>query len=132
MVPSAVQVGVGDLLSIRVEIAGAEDVGSVPFHVIYNPAVLRFEAGREGPFLRGDARPTAFFASAMSSGNEAAIGLSRLGAGHGIGGDGELCTLDFTVVGPGEAGLAFTRAHVRDSANRIVPAAFQSAAVKAH
>ena len=132
MVPSAVQVAVGDSLSIRVEIAGASDVGSVPFHVVFNPAVLRFEAGREGKFLQGGGKATAFFAAPMSSGSEAVIGLSRLGAGDGIGGAGELCTLTFTVVGRGDAGLAFTRAHVRDSTNQIAPAAFQSAAVTAH
>lgn len=132
MVPSAVRVAVGDPLSIHVEIVGAADVGSVPFHVVYDPAVLRFEGGREGTFLKGDGRSTAFFAAPMSDGSEAVIGLSRLGAGDGIGGGGELCTLNFTAVGPGDAGLAFTRAHVRDSANRIVPAAFLPASVLAH
>jgi hypothetical protein len=131
MVPSAVQVALGGSLSIRVEIVGAADVGSVPFHVVFNPAVLRFEGGREGRFLQGGGRQTAFFASPMSSGSEMVVGLSRLGAGNGIGGGGELCTLDFTVVGPGDAGLAFTRAHVRDSANRIVPATFHAATVTA-
>ena len=38
------------------------------------------------------------------------MGLSRLGAGEGIAGSGELCTLEFTVVGTGDAGLEFTRA----------------------
>ncbi len=131
MIPSTDQPVVGSRLSIRVEIAGASDVGSVPFHVVYNSAVLRFEGGREGPFLQGGGRQTAFFASPMSSGSEMVVGLSRLGAGNGIGGGGELCTLDFTVVGPGDAGLAFTRAHVRDSANRIVPAVFDLAIVTA-
>jgi len=132
MVPSTVQVAVGNPLSIRVEIVGASDVGSVPFHVVFNPAVLKFEAGREGRFLQGGGQATVFFAAPMSNGSEAVIGLSRLGAGSGIGGDGELCTLDFTVVGPGDAGLAFTRAHLRDSANRIAPSSFLSASVTAH
>jgi hypothetical protein len=131
MVPSALSVSTGDSLSIRVEIVGASDVGSVPFHVAFNPAVLKFEGGREGTFLQGDGKTTAFFAAPMSNCSEAVIGLSRLGAGTGVGGGGDLCTLVFRVVGPGDAGLAFTRAHVRDSTNGIAPADFQPASVTA-
>jgi hypothetical protein len=132
MVPSAAQVVVGTRLSIRIEIIGAANVGSVPFHVIYNPAVLRFEKGEEGRFMQGGGRATAFFAAPMSNGNEMAVGLSRLGPGGGIEGAGDLCTLDFAVVGPGDAGLAFARAQVRDSLNRIIQAVFQPALVTAH
>jgi hypothetical protein len=112
-------------------IEGSSDVASVPFHVVYNPTVLKFEGGREGPFLGGDGRQTAFFVASMGSGKEMVVGLSRLGTGDGIGGSGELCTLDFMVVGPGNAGLAFARAHVRDSANRIEQAVFEPASVTA-
>jgi len=131
MIPSASTLSVGERLSVRVEITGASDIGSVPFHVVYNPAVLRFEGGREGSFMSGGGRQTAFFAAPMSSGNEMVVGLSRLGPGEGIDGSGNLCTLDFSVVGSGDAGLAFARAHVRDSANRIVPAAFEAVGVTA-
>jgi hypothetical protein len=132
MFPSENSPAVGARLSVRIFIEGAIGVGSVPFHVVYNPAVLKFEKGLEGAFLGGGGKPTAFFAAPMSSGSEMVVGLSRLGAGDGAGGSGELCTLDFTVVGAGDAGLEFTRANVRDSQNRIVPAMFDPADVTAH
>jgi hypothetical protein len=131
MVPSSDLVNVGSRLSIHVQISGAWDLGSVPFHVRYNPAVLRFEAGREGVFLGGDGKPTAFFTAPMSSGDEMVVGLSRLGEGTGIEGGGELCVLDFTVVGAGDAGLAFARAQLRDSDARLVPGRFEPAVVTA-
>jgi general secretion pathway protein D len=118
-------VSVGDRVTLRIEIQGADDVGSVPFHVVFDPAVLRFEAGREGTFMNRGGRQTAFFAAPMSNGSDVAVGLSRLGRGDGIEGSGELCTLTFTVLGPGDASLAFVRAQVRDAQNRIVPADFQ-------
>src|SRR5207247_10071327 len=100
------EVAVGGRVSVRIRIAGATDVGSVPFHVLYNPAVLKFEGGEEGSFLNGGGRETAFFAAPTTSGNEVVVGLSRLGSGDGIGGGGELCRPTFTVIAPGDTGLA--------------------------
>jgi hypothetical protein len=129
MVVDSSEFEVGDRVAIRIEVAGAVDVGSVPFHVLYDPAVLQFEWGEEGPFLGGDGRQTAFFAAPTSQGDEVVIGLSRLGRGNGIVGAGELCVLYFTAVGPGDAGLGFSRAKVRDSNNRIVPSSFDPVAM---
>ena len=91
--------------------------------------MLRFEGADEGPFLRGGGKQTAFFAAPTSDGASVVVGLSRLGRGDGISGGGELCTLRFSVIGAGSAGLAFDRAKVRDSENRIAPASFVAAAV---
>jgi hypothetical protein len=132
MLLPAAEVSVGDRVSIRIEIADGTNVGSVPFHVIYNPDVVEFESGEEGSFLGRDGRQTAFFAAAMNNGREVVVGLSRLGRGQGIAGHGVLCWLTFFVVGPGDAGLGFTRAHLRDSGNRIVPAEFETANLTAH
>jgi hypothetical protein len=127
MVASAGYVSVGELVTVLVTIDGATDVGHTPFHVLYNPAVLRFVAGDEGGFLGSDGQQTAFFATATSDGASVVVGLSRLGRVPGVSGSGELCQLHFEVVGPGNAGLAFSRAKVRDSSNRIVSAIFELA-----
>jgi len=129
MIPSAAVVGVGQPLIVSIALFGGTDVGHVPFHVVFDPSVLRFESGQEGGFLAGDGNPTAFFAAATSAGDAVVVGLSRLGRVGGIDGDGELCVLQFTALGPGEAGLAFARAKVRDSTNRIVPSLFVPARV---
>ena len=123
-------VAVGGRVSVRVVIADGANVGSVPFHVVFNPAVLRFEGGVEGGFLGSDGRQTAFFASTTSSGDTVVVGLSRLGGGDGVGGGGELCDLNFTAVGSGPAGLQFASAKVRDGANRIVPSVFGAVPVQ--
>ncbi len=129
MFVNASEVGVGDRVSLHVVIQGALDVGSVPFHLVFNPAVLRFEGSEQGPFLGSDGRQTAYLASTTSSGDTVVVGLSRLGPGNGISGDGELCVLRFTAVGSGYAVLAFAHEKVRDSSNRIVPGVFQNASV---
>jgi len=124
------EVAVGGRLSIRVVIANGANVGSVPFHVLFNPAILRFEGGQEGSFLGGDGRQTAFFASATSTGDTVVVGLSRLGGGEGMTGGGELCVLSFTAVASGPSGLQFASAKVRDGANRIAPSVFGAVPVQ--
>lgn len=124
MVTDTAVMTAGARVAIRIQIAGANDVGSVPFHLLYNPAVLHFERGEEGEFLRGDGRQTAFFAAPATDPPSVVVGLSRLGRGSGMSGSGELCVLHFTTIGAGDAGTAFTRAKVRDSENRIVRANF--------
>ncbi len=130
MVADAAEVTVGAPVSLHMLIAEATDVGSVPFHVLFNSAVLRFERADEGSFLRGGGQQTAFFATPTSDLSSVVVGLSRLGRGDGVGGAGELCTLHFTAVGPGNAGLAFDRAKVKDSENRIAPASFVPASIE--
>jgi hypothetical protein len=99
----------------------------VPFHLTFDPRVLQFEFGEEGPFLSGDGAQTAFFAATTTDGSAVVVGLSRLGRVGGVGGDGGLCVLHFTAAAPGDAGLGFAGAKVRDSANRIVPSIFDAA-----
>ncbi len=123
------EVSVGDTVLVKVWISGVTDVGSVPFHVLFDPAVLRFERGIEGPFLGGDGRQTVFAAAPTRDRTRVVVGLSRLGRGQGLRGSGELCVLEFTAVGAGDAGLSFARARVWDSENRIVPATFDGAVI---
>jgi hypothetical protein len=129
MLASASEVAVGERVYLRLMIQDAKDVGSVPFYVTFDPAVLRFESSRQGPFLGSDGRETVFLARATSAGDTVVVGSSRLGAGNGINGTGELCVLEFTAVGPGTAKIAFANEKVRDSSNRIVPGVFRAASV---
>jgi hypothetical protein len=119
-----VRPAVGDTVSITLRIVAGEDVGHVPFHVTFDPAVLQFQEGEELGFLKKDGKETAFFAAATSSADTVVVGLSRLGRIEGVEGDGELCVLRFTALNPGDAKLGFASAKVRDSTNRIVKSSF--------
>ncbi len=129
MVTSATEIQVGETVSVSIEISGAQDVGHVPFHVRFDPAVLRFDSGTEGAFMASDGANTAFLAAATGGGDVVVIGMSRLRSPHtnGVNGGGELCVLDFMAVGPGAANFSFERAKVRDDTNTIVPASFRQA-----
>jgi len=57
-IPQAAEVGVGQLIPVEIRIANAANVASVPFHLKFDPAVLRLNtapaasaapsSGREG------------------------------------------------------------------------------------
>ena len=65
-----------------------------------------------------------------SRGGSVIVGLSQLGQGMGVDGGGNLCTLNFEAVGPGETTLTFSQANANDAAGDVVPAIFDSAVVR--
>lgn len=118
-----------DVVPVQVVIQSGTDVGHVPFHLAYDPGVLRFERGEEGQFLNMDGSPTVFFAVPAGSGDEVLVGLSRLGHGPGIDGSGLLCVLHFVPVAPGTTQLRFKQADVKNSENVGMSALFNAGAV---
>jgi hypothetical protein len=124
MTPAEGRVHVGDRVTVEVTIAARREIGHTPFHVKFDPSVLRFESADEGDFLAADGNETVFLTSVSGGGDAVVVGLSRLGQGPGVTGAGELCRLHFVAVGSGSAGLAFARAGVRDGANQPVKASF--------
>ena len=81
---------VGSQVVVQIRIRGASDVGSVPFTLQFDPAILEFDgvASTEGDFLRKDGAQTIFLASPVAGEGGAeesansrasiAVGLSRV------------------------------------------------------
>jgi general secretion pathway protein D len=131
LVPQSTALRVGDMLMVEVVMQNANNVGSTPFHLRYNPQVLQFVSpATEGPLLRMDGANTVFLATPTGGGGELVVGLSRMGAGEGITGTGTLALFQFQAIGPGEAGFAFTGAAVKDPQAVNLPAAFNTAVVQ--
>ena len=117
------------MVPVVVEIQFGTDVGHVPFHLAFDPRVLRFERGDQGDFLRIDGAPTVFYATTANSGDAVVVGLSRLGNGPGIDGSGQLCVLNFVALAPGTTPLRFRAAAVKDSGNVRMLSDFNASAV---
>jgi general secretion pathway protein D len=131
LVPTKPLFAVGEHVVVQVVIDSAKNVGSAPFHLRYNPGVLKYRApGTEGPFLRGDGANTVFLSSDTGSGGEIVVGLSRMGAAEGASGAGTLAVFEFDAIAPGDCGFQFTGASVKDPQARNLPAAFQTAPVR--
>jgi len=131
LVPSDPVFKVGDVVVLDVFIEGAHDVGSVPFHLRYNPTVLRYlPPASEGPFLGSDGTQVVFLASDTGGGGEVVVGMSRLGGAAGVSGSGNLATFQFEALAPGDAGFAFTGASVKDPQAHALAASFSAVPVR--
>jgi len=129
--PEAASYRTGEVVTLEVAIENGKDVGSVPFHLHFDPAVLQFlPPGTEGPFLSADGTTTVFLADESSAGGELVVGMSRFGAPVGARGSGSLARFDFLSLGPGAVDFRFSAASVRDPRAEILPATFQAATVE--
>ena len=118
---------VGTQFVIQVQLVNGENVGSVPYHLKYNPQVLQFlQPAQEGDFLRQGA-DTVFLAPDV--GGEIVVGHSRMG-GSGVSGAGLLATFQFLAIAPGDAGFQFTSASVKDPQARNIPSFFSPASIQ--
>jgi general secretion pathway protein D len=130
LVPSAPSFRVGDRVIIEVRIENGTNVGSVPFHLKYNKQALEWiSPGVQGPFLGSDGGNTVFLAIDSPGGGEIVVGHSRLGGGEGMSGSGTLATFSFQAIAPGDSGLAWSAASVKDPQAKNLPASFLTAPI---
>ena len=123
--PSAPSYHVGESVTVQVNIREGENIGSVPFHLRYNPQVLQFVSpAEEGTFMNADGTQTIFLATPTGGGGQVVVGLSRLSGEKGASGNGVLATFHFLAAAAGDAGFAFTGATVKDSQANNLPAEF--------
>ncbi len=118
---------VGQQLVVEVRVMQATDLASAPFHIVYDPTVLAYQGGAEGPLLASDGSGTAFLAA--PSGDRVVVGLSRLGQRAGVAGSGLLCTLRFTATSPGKSPLRFENARLVSATGGDLPVSFMSTAI---
>jgi general secretion pathway protein D len=130
LVPSQASYRVGDTIVVEVVIDGAENVGSVPFHLRYNPQVVEFLVGDQGTFMSSDGAGTIFLARPTAANNEVVVGLSRMGGDQGMSGSGTLAVFQFQAINPGDCGFGFTGASVKDPRAQDMPATFVPAPVQ--
>jgi hypothetical protein len=125
LVPTRITYHVGETVVTYVFIENAHNVGSVPFHLLYDKDVIEFlPPAIEGPFMSEDGTNTVFLAIDAGGGGELVVGLARLSGGTGAHGSGVLATFEFTAINPGSSGLTFTLASVRDPQAQVLPATF--------
>jgi len=127
-VPRKKLVSLGQVIPVEIRISGAFNVGSVPFHLSFNPVVLALNdspQSQQGPFLDG-----ASFLIAPGGPGEVVVGLSLLGATTGRSGDGLLATIYFRAIGMGQSPLAFTNASVRAPDASLRPASFVHSSIQ--
>jgi len=129
--PSFQSVTLGQDVTVSVEISGAKGVGSVPFHLGFDPNVLEFvNFTNTSPFLGRDGSGVFILATLGGDGREVVVGLSRQGNKSGVDGQGTLVQLTFRPKRPGTTtALSFNNLSVLDSQARILPSRSEGAQI---
>jgi hypothetical protein len=131
--PQSAEAVVGQVIPVEIRIANGTNVASVPFHLKFDPKVVKLNGSprsERGEFLAQGGSDPQFLVATGPAGDEVIIGLSLLGARAGASGDGALCTIYFLAVAPGTSPLQFTHASVRGPDARMLPATFLPTAIK--
>jgi len=112
---------VGSTFQVPVNLAGGEDVFSVPLQVQYDSQKLDLINVDLGNLLNKDGQPVALV-HRDDGGGGVAISASRPPGVKGVSGSGSVVMLTFQAKQAGDASIAITRPVVRNSAQQSLPA----------
>ncbi len=116
--PATLQVSVGQETTVSVMVADAVELVSMPLRVQYDPQKVRLLRIEKGPFLSGaDASDVIFSRSIRHANGLAAVNISRYAGAGGADGAGQLVTLTFEGLEPGEAKLRVAATGPRNTTN---------------
>lgn len=122
MIPAFANVGQGEMITVSVMIRSKSGVGSVPFHLVFDPLALKFmNYSRTSQFLSQDGASAFVLATLGSGGNEVIVGLSREGSRPGVSGQGSLIDLTFLAKKAGATTLGFSDISVLDPSAQKLP-----------
>jgi general secretion pathway protein D len=112
---------VGESFEMTLRIEGAQDVFSIPFELIYDPAALRLVSVRQGAFLAPDGMPVAVVERPTDLEGRTMVSLTRPPGSGGVSGTDTVAVLTFEAVQAGTASVGILPAGVHTPANGFVP-----------
>jgi general secretion pathway protein D len=119
---------VGSTFNASVLLSGGHDVFSVPLQIQFDPKVLQLVNVDAGGLLGGDGQPVALVHRDEGNGL-VTISASRPPGTNGVDGQGEVCTLTFKAVGPGDSTITLTKMGAQNSLKANLPASGTSGVV---
>jgi general secretion pathway protein D len=130
--PPTLDQAVGTTFSVNVNLAGGQNVASVPLQIMYNPRVLQLLNVSSGTLLSQDGQTVALVNRDDSMAGILQVTASRPPGTSGISGDGSVFTLTFQARAPGQSTLAINRAVLKNAAMQNTPASGSQAIVTVH
>ena len=122
--PTSVQSALSGPVVITLQAQNVTDLSVAPFHVKWDPKLLRLNQVIPGALI-GDGGPQTNPPSVdiRNDSGEATISISRITGAPGVNGSGELAKLMFMAVGKGTGTVAVTDAGLRNSKQEPIAAA---------
>jgi general secretion pathway protein D len=130
--PPSLSQAVGTTFTVNVNLAGGQNVYSVPLQILYNPNVLQLVNVSNGPLLSQDGQAVALVHRDDSMMGILQLTASRPPGSTGISGDGQVFTLTFQAKAPGQATLSINRATLKNASMQSIPAGGSQAIVTVH
>jgi general secretion pathway protein D len=130
--PPSLSQAVGTTFTVNVNLAGGQNVYSVPLQILYNPKVLSLVNVSNGPMLSQDGQAVALVHRDDSMMGILQLTASRPPGSAGITGDGQVFTLTFQAKSPGEATLSINRASLKNASMQSIPAGGSQAIITVH
>jgi len=130
--PPTLNQAVGSTFTVNVNLAGGQNVYSVPLQITYNPLVLQLLNVSNGTLLEQDGQPVALVHRDDSMMGILQLTASRPPGAAGVSGDGSVFTLTFQAKAAGQATLSISRAQLKNAAMQTVPAGGSQAIVTVH
>jgi len=130
--PPALSQAVGTTFTVNVNLAGGQNVYSVPLQILYNPNVLQLVNVSNGPMLSQDGQAVALVHRDDSMMGILQLTASRPPGSNGISGDGQIFTLTFQAKAPGQATLSINRAMLKNASMQNIPAGGSQAMITVH
>jgi general secretion pathway protein D len=130
--PPSLSQAVGSTFTVNVNLAGGQNVYSVPLQILYNPNVLQLVNVSNGPMLSQDGQAVALVHRDDSMMGILQLTASRPPGSTGISGDGQVFTLTFQAKAPGQATLSINRATLKNVSMQNIPATGSQAIITVH
>jgi general secretion pathway protein D len=130
--PPTLDQPVGASFTVNVNLAGGQNISSVPLQIMYNPRVLQLVNVSNGTLLAQDGQTVALVNRDDSMAGILQVTASRPPGTNGISGDGSVFTLTFQARAPGQSTLAINRAILKNAAMQNTPATGSQAIVTVH
>jgi general secretion pathway protein D len=89
-------------------VAGANNLFSAPFKVVFDPALLEVLSVAEGDFFNKDGKPSNFTSKPENSAGILDARFFREANTGGVSGSGKLFSVNFKAKAPGVASIGFT------------------------
>jgi len=118
----------GEMLLVAIRIEHADRMTSLPFHVVFDPAVIEFAGSQIGSALTNH-DPVLLASVSPNRPGDLAVGLSLIESAGAFTGTGDVVTLQFRALAPGHSDLSFSRATLRGARSEPVEVHFASGSV---
>jgi general secretion pathway protein D len=118
--PSTVQAQPGGTFTIQLDADNARDLFSAPFHLKFDPQVLKLLEIRAGALLASDGKTILFTRNILNNTGDATVELRRMPDTGGISGSGGLAVFTFQALKPGTAVVSFSEVGAWNSSKQAI------------